>query len=687
MPRYFTSSTLWYSGIFAVAATLDAGVKIERREQWDKAIAGVKQELSEVPTSTSKQLSDAPEEVEEGVEESATNFIPFDGLLEDENVFQYVDPSQPRPRWPAHTGDTLRKHRLAPLSIYANRGQHNKAETTPWTPKKLAAVQTSIEILQIRLFQRLQQRDMIEEATNAIPEDYAKHMLQDAEALRSQHNFKVGKLLKIKAAEPTLSDYEAPEDNISLCSYRQDHIGHFSRMVNDLNSSLQTLFKLRMDQQISQPALLAKISYNLSCSQAPPNLNTYNTLLMGLSRMHEPTLVRHIIASMCETHMRMNEVSLTAILHFYTKTDDRKSFIRLIEQMRAKHGGLALARPDIGQIREDGRSRLIRDPDNPSKIILLPQPTPMVFGAVIAGVLKFAGFDTALSICDGMGRDGWGLCMTGLTPLLRDCAERRDWVSGLAIWKQIQALKLKSRVKEGSRYLSERIRLDTFAAMIRLCTRCKQEAYFHRIWIQASNAHHNSTERLAQLVKGHMSVDLESATQPDATASSEVDYGYVLDNAADQALSNGVQGEKQLGASRLSNAKGEDPRSFQQLQAVDRKVAEQSIHESHALPLRPPEEGQLVDQLPTSHELDENKRGERLRSSRTPASVAPPMGIPSHGETLSRVIRSSARPFEPFEQLEEGQLLGTLTLGHELDDYELRERPMSTYARYAPAHV
>lgn len=46
-PKYWTSSTLWYSGIFAAAATFDAGAKVQRREQWDQAIAEVKQELGQ----------------------------------------------------------------------------------------------------------------------------------------------------------------------------------------------------------------------------------------------------------------------------------------------------------------------------------------------------------------------------------------------------------------------------------------------------------------------------------------------------------------------------------------------------------------------------------------------------------------------------------------------------------------
>ena len=45
VPRYLTSSTLWYSGIFAAAATFDAGAKRQRREKWDRAIADVKGDL------------------------------------------------------------------------------------------------------------------------------------------------------------------------------------------------------------------------------------------------------------------------------------------------------------------------------------------------------------------------------------------------------------------------------------------------------------------------------------------------------------------------------------------------------------------------------------------------------------------------------------------------------------------
>ena len=49
-PKYLTSSTLWYSGIFAAAATLDAGAKLRRREKWDRAIAEVREELGKDET-------------------------------------------------------------------------------------------------------------------------------------------------------------------------------------------------------------------------------------------------------------------------------------------------------------------------------------------------------------------------------------------------------------------------------------------------------------------------------------------------------------------------------------------------------------------------------------------------------------------------------------------------------------
>ena len=656
MPKYLTSSTLWYSGIFAAAATFDAGVKNKRREQWDRAIAEVKQDLGKQAVTENEELKDVRHEAFDDVEEAKLQYKPLDGLSEDEDIFRYTDARREKPRWPANTGPDLVAKRLAPESIYATDDRKEWALKQRWGPKKLATVQTSIEILQLRIFQHLHARGLSQFAADAVPEDYAKCILQEPQNLEAQSAAKFAKLKKILCSDSYLDDYQPPKHDRSLCNFRQDDAGQFHRTVGQLNSSLQELFQRSPNKGINQAALLAKVSYNLSLSSAPPNLNTYNTLLLGFSNLREHSLVKHVIISMCETHMRMNEVSLSAILKHYTKTDDVRHFVRLVERIRGKHGGIALARSDI-TITHGGSPRLLQQPDG--KIIQLPYPTPIVFGAAIAGVIKFAGFDKALSLCQGMGREGWGLCMSGLTPLLQDCAARGDWTSGLAVWKKIQELKFKSRMRQGAEYVSERIGLDTFAAMLRLCSRAKQQEIFEDVWRQASYAHRNSIERLARLVNAQNGEEAESAKHLDVGTSSQADYGLV------------PQSEEDVLPSPEDQIREPSTRS-----ALDERQCEQHVE---TLEMQSPPTQRLV----ARDEIDVDTL--EMQSSRDASEASnTSAGRDTNANSLRQTTQVQRKvldkryspPRQPPHLLEE-QLFGLLPPSHELDEYELRERPMT----------
>ncbi|KAI7122314.1 hypothetical protein KC352_g32755 [Hortaea werneckii] len=116
-------------------------------------------------------------------------------------------------------------------------------------------------------------------------------------------------------------------------------------------------------------------------------------------------------------------------------------------------------------------------------------------------MLKFSGFETALGICERMGQEGWGLCMSGLTPLLKDCARHGDWESGIAVWDQIQALKKKSTRRQGKTLVSEVVGLDAYAAMLRLCSRTGQRDKFESVWQQACRAHQGRAGVLKEVVE------------------------------------------------------------------------------------------------------------------------------------------------------------------------------------------
>jgi hypothetical protein len=128
----------------------------------------------------------------------------------------------------------------------------------------------------------------------------------------------------------------------------------------------------------------------------------------------------------------------------------------------------------------------------------------MVFGAIIRGVLKFDGFPAALELCEHMGKEGWRLCMSGLAPLLKDCAARNDLAAGLAIWEQIQERRA-ARVRRTFHRKPIVIQIDTYTSMLRLCSRSNQQDLFAQILDQAKNEHDISYADLTVLVKNALS--------------------------------------------------------------------------------------------------------------------------------------------------------------------------------------
>ncbi|KAK4544439.1 hypothetical protein LTR36_004330 [Oleoguttula mirabilis] len=504
--RFTTSSTLWYSGIFAAAATFDAGAKIQRREQWDQAIAEVKQELGQSADKAGRQTEKTQAEVRNvrGVPKSELDVL----LEETADLFLEVEPHKRRPHWPTNTGPPLAVNHLPPDSIYATEHRKVKAEVRRWTPKKLETVMLSVDGVQLRILCALQEAgdpNWRDQASAAVPVEYRDKMLLSEAELNAAIDGKRTDLRRLWSIDSALPEWRRSAADMALSSYNQDDEGSFHITARELNQSLQDLFKQHTNQAISTPSLLAKIAYNISLSSAPPNVHTYNTLLLGFGRAGQPTLVYNVIRSLRETHVRPNEVTNCTILDHYTAMHDAKHFVRWIELMRGKHGGLALARKDI-KITGAGASRLTRfkwKEDEHERVVQLPYPTPNVFGAIIRGVLRFSGFDTALNICEGMGQEGWGICMGGLTPLLLDCADRADWTSGLAVWRQIQALKGRSVTRQGRRIVAvENVPVWSYAAMLRLCLACDQKEPFRDIWRQTLRTHgHLKTGQLTKMIE------------------------------------------------------------------------------------------------------------------------------------------------------------------------------------------
>lgn len=510
--RYAYSSTLFYSGIFAAAATTDAGIKQRRRDQWNRAIADVKQDLAEEETAPT-ELVNAQEEtattVYDGasVVEQETDLAPESTTestlwrpIEVDNDEALYEPGHTHTHaaWPANTGLRPVPYNLPPQSKYATNHARSKDANRRWTPKKIRSTELAVDKMILRLILYMDDKECRRWTAQTVPEPFAELLSMPRSRLESLLGETQTQLDAVKKADPWLHDLEHFERLPYATQYHQDDDGYFHGTASDLRGAIQDLFQKRTSGQLPYSHMLAKICYNLSISSAPPNLQCWNTILqsfIGLGRNDHPVFIT--IRAIREANVRMNEDTMITVLNYYTSANHSHRFTWFVGLMRGQGTGLSLARPDIN-INEVGASRLIRveDPETGiTKVIQKPHPTPGVFEALINGVLHFAGFEAALRVCQDMGNEGWGLGMRGMTPLLRDCVTRGDWDSGQEVWAQIKLIQEKSR-RDGR---PERIQFQTYVEGLRLFAFSKQEDLFHTTFDEALKASHPQRKLLQAL--------------------------------------------------------------------------------------------------------------------------------------------------------------------------------------------
>lgn len=599
-PQYWTSSTLWYSGIFAAAASWDAANKVQRREKWDQAIAEIKEELGEYEGleevlnrqamkeikerkgkakygytlhelaggggggSSRRGMEHAGFEAQERKRMGSLNATVRDAGLRDmaavvnndakvQEHNHTLSPSEPcvpmavqderpqenepdnpsnvavfegdealqelaanvdsgihrkrKPRWPINTAlDTDPKH-LPPQSIYAPDYVKRKFEIQVWTAYKVERCMISTDLFLLHTWNELRRKGMSQEAADAVPSAYANYLMmsdQDLHKTIAQKEADLDRLERMGKKRFSLGWFTRSQGDVPLCRYHMDEYGEHHDTTRAMNQTIRDLLKQSKTGTQTIPALMAQICYNLSLSTSPPNIDTYNSLMVGLFDLRQVKHTEHVIHSMLRTRARPNEVTLATVLNFHSATGDASNFRWWVQRMRGGFDGLMNASPHT-RISSLSGNRLKHidngKNDGLGTIVQLPYPTPMVFGALIQGVLDFSGFEAALRICESMASEGWSLCITGLGIILRNCTERKDWTSGLTIWKQIQLLKSKSTRYVSSTWTSESIGLQTFVAMLQLCARCGQRNVFEDVMNQAIRAHPKALTEIVEYVQ------------------------------------------------------------------------------------------------------------------------------------------------------------------------------------------
>ena len=236
--------------------------------------------------------------------------------------------------------------------------------------------------------------------------------------------------------------------------------------VRKLNRSIFQILEGMSQEQKSGPSI-AKICYNLLVSDTPPNVYTYNMLLIRFCHLNEGRLVQAILNSMRESHIRPNEITHSTLLRYYTASNDRINFVNYTIKMDGYNHGLALAARDQ-KIPDLASHRYLFFGKDNSKAAEKARMNGEVYESIIIGALRFFGVQSAIRYYRAMIDEGWMASVEILMAILQSCYQCGDWKGGICVWKQIVG------TTKGASVASYRW-------MLSLCRACGQQYAFQHV--------------------------------------------------------------------------------------------------------------------------------------------------------------------------------------------------------------
>ncbi|KAF1951443.1 hypothetical protein CC80DRAFT_206913 [Byssothecium circinans] len=476
------TSTFVYTAVFAAGLAIDAKAKRQRNQQWDTAFEELRQEMGE--SSASERECGPRDRIPSGgletIEDLLAKGVRWDtirnavGMELWEDGLQQARPSDahvelipdsfwdllpfdsrfpgsqlPTPDWPANTGPQLIRHHLPPQSLWSLDHMRWTAVRKRQSWKKLAIQELSIGVLIHALLDHAEVSQLPQAALKPLSSHIQSIALlspYENEGARYQINEDIKKLqsLPVDVSIEAIMEAKVSTKGPGIPSYHQDADGDFYAITKQMNTAIENLFNdartdsLTPENDDQFRLTTAKICHNLLVSTAAPDLHTFNLLLSGYKRRGRFHLVNDVIEAFDVCKIRPNELTCASILDHYVMINAPEYFSCFVAKMRGAQNALMLARADIN-INDMGKDRLIRVSD--SKVYQKVYPTPVVFSALMKGVLKFAGFERAIDIYFEMKEDGWGLDALALSHFLQDCVKRGDWNGGLMIWQEISSIK------------------------------------------------------------------------------------------------------------------------------------------------------------------------------------------------------------------------------------------------------
>ena len=496
--RFSDAFTFFYSSILATAAVTDAKRKDEKTKEWDRTIGEAKEELKAIEAEQERRLQALSEPIKLDCLGDWKNMETWETVFDwashqnqarealGHGRLQGIHASFLNSLSPADLRELCMNGRIMEaVEGWPDQGFGRATTTQPLSTKKRKIIELSIAKM---IFRLLLQSSPTDSATLTPLERLMREaLMRNGDQLRSKLADIEDRLFQIKkiyAKSKELYNLESPR----LPAYSED-IPTTADSSPSLNATLGTLLFINRSEVIDINALITKICYNLLVSTTPPDVHTYNMLIIRLCHFHQLEMASIVLDSMHECHIRPNETTVAATLRYYTFANDRVGFKGYVNLMQCRGDGLALAHPLTqitsvnqmkyvvhcsGALRYNRSSRFSTYCSGKylsSVRIKIVQKAPRnqeVFSALIVGSLKLFGLDTAMPHYLDMVRCGWDTDIQILAALLKHCSFVNNWSFGQKVWHEIQRL------------ASSAMEIPYFW-MLRLCLKCGRKEEFESI--------------------------------------------------------------------------------------------------------------------------------------------------------------------------------------------------------------
>lgn len=334
----------------------------------------------------------------------------------------------------------------------------------PFSTKKLRTIEWSVARMVLRLLTYCSNDSQLRQGSGCPTNLLLRELLKDGGTVGSRLDHTRQRLSTLHAMCNDRRYYEEFASP-SVPNY-DDTIIEANAQTREMNILLQKLLG-HMKQETDMSDLMSKICYNLLTARTPPNTDTYNMLLVRFCVLEKEHLVRLVLMSMRESHIRPNEITHATLLRHFTAIGNRIGFVKCWRRLEGYRGGLALANPKQN-IHPVAKERYLIFGRNHHKAAEKGRMNGQVYESLIVGAFKFLGAQTAMHYYRNMISEGWSPSLGIWLAILQDCCHRLDWTVGTAVLEQLEKT-------------TERMNTLAYEWMLRLCQCCGQQEYFDQI--------------------------------------------------------------------------------------------------------------------------------------------------------------------------------------------------------------